>query len=92
MELNRKTKPRFFGPMVVVRRNRGGAYILAELDGAVSKLSYAAFRVIPYHARSRATIPVTKIVRMTEEELDRMAKDSEDADTDWEEEARASPA
>src|SRR5882724_11630747 len=37
-ELNRKTKPRFLGPMVVVHWTQGGAYILAELNGAVSRL------------------------------------------------------
>jgi hypothetical protein len=28
----------------------------------VSRLRYAAFRLIPYHARSRAFIPVTHVV------------------------------
>ena len=61
-ELARKTKPRYFGPMVVVRRTRNGAYRLAELDGAVSKLRYAAFRIIPYFSRSRTSIPVTRLL------------------------------
>ena len=61
-ELASKTKPRYFGPMVVVRRARNGAYRLAELDGAVSKLRYAAFRLLPYHSRSRTSIPVTRIL------------------------------
>jgi hypothetical protein len=62
LELARKTKLRYFGPMVVVRRTRNGAYRLAELDGAVSKLRYAAFRLIPYFSRSRSSIPVTRII------------------------------
>ena len=33
-ELNRKTKPRYLGPYAVVRRTKGGAYILAELEDA----------------------------------------------------------
>ena len=37
-ELNRKTKARFLGPMVVVHRTKGGAYILAELNGTISRL------------------------------------------------------
>jgi hypothetical protein len=57
-----KVKPRYCGPMVVVRRNRNGAYRLAELDGAVSRLRYAAFRLVPYHARSPSYIPVTRVV------------------------------
>ena len=42
--------------MVVVRQMKGGSYILSELDGSVSKLRFAAFRVIPYHARKHIVI------------------------------------
>ena len=56
MSLDRKTKPRWIGPMVVVRQTKGGSYILSELDGSVSKLRFAAFRIIPYHARKRIVI------------------------------------
>jgi len=58
----RKTKPRYVGPMVVIRRTRNGAYRLAELDGVVSKLCYAAFRLVPYFAHSCTSIPVTHIL------------------------------
>src|SRR5712671_3598658 len=61
-DLGRKAKPRYFGPMVVIRRTRNGAYRLAELDGAVSKLHYAAFCIIPYFAHSQTLIPVTRIL------------------------------
>jgi hypothetical protein len=36
--------------MVIVRQTTHGAYILAEMDGAISKLRFAAFCVILYHA------------------------------------------
>jgi hypothetical protein len=55
-------KPRYLGPMIVLRRTQNGAYRLGELDGTVSKLRFAAFHLIPYHARSRAFIPVTHVV------------------------------
>jgi hypothetical protein len=61
-DIGHKSKPRYFGPMLVVRRTRNGAYRLAELDGAVSRLRYAAFRLVPYFARSRASIPVTRVL------------------------------
>jgi hypothetical protein len=51
--LNRKTKPRYLGPMVVVRKTPGTSYVVAELDGAESQLRVAGFRLIPYFPRSR---------------------------------------
>ncbi|GBE81308.1 Gag-Pol polyprotein [Sparassis crispa] len=61
MELNCKMKPRYLGPMVVVQRTEGGSYILAEPDGAVSQLRFAAFRVVPYKYRSRADLHFTPL-------------------------------
>src|SRR5882724_6791597 len=61
-ELNRKMKPRFLGPMVVVHQTQGGAYILAELNGTVSRLQYATFCIIPYLARFPDHIPVTALM------------------------------
>jgi len=59
---NAKCKPRYFGPMVVVRRAQNGSYRLAEVDGSVSKLKFAAFRLVPYHARSLKVVEVTQFV------------------------------
>ena len=48
--------------MVVVRRTKGGSYVLAELTGAVSSLRYAAFRLYPYHARTKISTPLHNLV------------------------------
>jgi hypothetical protein len=49
----RKTDDRYFGPYEVDRKNRGGAYILKELDGTLFRNNpTAAFRLLPYITRS----------------------------------------
>jgi hypothetical protein len=42
--------------MVIVWQIAHGAYILAEMDGAISKLRFATFHVIPYYAQWRMNI------------------------------------
>ena len=74
-DLGRKAKPRYLGPMVVLHRSPNGAYRLAELDGTVSNLRFATFRLVPYHARSRSSIPVTRLV-----DRDDLARANEDED------------
>ena len=49
--LNRKLKPRWLGPLIVIKQSVGGSYLLAEMDGTMLK-----FRVIPYFARERITL------------------------------------
>jgi hypothetical protein len=60
--LGRKAKPRYLGPMVVLRHTQNGFYHLAKLDGKVSNLCFAAFRLVPYHACSHSSIPVTHLI------------------------------
>ena len=55
-----KTKPRYFGPMIIFQRTKGGSYILGELDSTLSRLRFAAFRVLPYYPRNLKAVLVTK--------------------------------
>ena len=62
--------------MVIVHQMKGGTYILSELDGAISRLHYAAFRLIPYLARFPDHVPVTSL--LDDAELERIHLRSED--------------
>ena len=59
---NTKCKPRYFRPMVIISCSQNGSYRLAEVNGMVSKLKFAAFRLIPYFPRSLDTIEVMQFV------------------------------
>src|ERR1700761_3929730 len=50
-------RPRYLGPLVVVSRNKGGAYIVCELDGTLYHNPVVAYRVIPYFARDYIELP-----------------------------------
>ncbi|KAG2030301.1 hypothetical protein BDR03DRAFT_813684, partial [Suillus americanus] len=80
-ELSRKTKPRYLGPMIVVRRTKGGSYILSELDSSVSKLRCAAFCLLAYLPRTETKISVTSITGLDDEALNTLAaEDIEEPD------------
>jgi len=60
-ELDRKSKPRYLGPYKVVRQTKGGSYVVAELDGAISKRGIAAFHLIAYQPRPGVPLPSIKL-------------------------------
>lgn len=76
--LNAKMQPRYLGPMVVIRRTKGGAYLVAEMNGAMFQDRIAAFRVIPYEARHAIQIPanIHKFIDISKETLDALVDDS----------------
>jgi hypothetical protein len=55
--LNKKMCARYIGPLIVVSRNYGGTYILAELDGTVLHHPIAAFRLLPYFPCKSIPLP-----------------------------------
>jgi hypothetical protein len=80
--LNRKMRPRYTGPLIVISRNKGSAYILAELDGSLLDRPVAAFRVIPYFARTHIDLPpLDKLIDVSLERL-RILQETTFEDTD----------
>lgn len=47
----------YLGPLVVVLRNKGGAYIVCKLDGTLYHNPVTAYRVIPYFAHDYIELP-----------------------------------
>ena len=67
--------------MVVLCWTTGGSYLLVELDGAVSRLRYAAFWLIPYYSRPSSVIHITELTDTDDENLDKLAgEDVEEPD------------
>ncbi|KIK18403.1 hypothetical protein PISMIDRAFT_14386 [Pisolithus microcarpus 441] len=75
-ELDRKTKPHYLGPMVVVRRTKGSSYLLTEPDGTISKFRFTAFRLFPYFPRNKSRIEVTHLVGLDNPTIDRLEDNS----------------
>ena len=61
--LNCKMHVRYLGPLIIISRNRGGAYIVSELDGSVFDHPVAAFQVIPYFIHQQIDIlPLNELI------------------------------
>ncbi|EJD32283.1 hypothetical protein AURDEDRAFT_77763, partial [Auricularia subglabra TFB-10046 SS5] len=70
----KKVEDRYYGPMIVVQRNTGGSYTIAELDGSVSIRRCAAFRVIPFFPRSRQAFDISDILETSRVQLELINK------------------
>jgi hypothetical protein len=83
--LNSKLDPKYLGPMVVVRRTKGGSYIVCEMNGAVYPGKVGAFRVIPYFARKSLNRKnkIEDLLDMSKEELDMLVARKEKKDAEY---------
>jgi hypothetical protein len=76
---NRKMRSRYLGPLVVISRNKGHAYILCELNGSV----FDAFRVIPYFAHKAIALPdLSDFLDITTDKLRKMEEAASLGDDD----------
>lgn len=74
--LSDKTKPHYFGPMMVIKRTKGGSYVLGELNGALSKPWFATFLLLLYLPRNLKAVLVTKISDALLETVEELTHDS----------------
>ncbi|PBK84798.1 hypothetical protein ARMGADRAFT_942711, partial [Armillaria gallica] len=83
--LNRKMEPRYLGPLVVIRRTRGGSYVLAELDGSIVGGTVAQFRVIPYHVRHSIELPkkIHDLINVSPKTLKELVTSDESVPTEY---------
>ena len=72
--LDKKMQPRYKGPMIVVAKSKGGSYVLAEMNGAVSQERVAKFRVLPYFARTKIEMPdgIFSVIDTSKEGVERI--------------------
>ena len=63
--------------MVVIRRTKGGSYIIAEMDGTVLREKVRAFRVLPHYLRYEPIkLPdnVTEVIDLNKKELEELVE------------------
>nr|GAT44250.1 predicted protein [Mycena chlorophos] len=78
--LSARNRERWWGPVVVVRRTQGGAYIVCEFNGAVWQKKIGQFRVIPYEQRQKLTLGprIEELLDVGKETLDALEREPED--------------
>ena len=68
--LNHKMHVRYLSPLIIISQNKGGAYIVSELDSLVFDHPIAVFRVIPYFACQHIDIPpLNKLIDISAHQL-----------------------
>ena len=85
--LNHKMCVRYIGPLIVISRNKGGAYIISELNGSVFDCPITAFRVIPYFVQQCINVPpLDELIDITSHRLRKLEEttlsDSDDENED----------
>ncbi|SJL16892.1 uncharacterized protein ARMOST_20422 [Armillaria ostoyae] len=81
--LNRKMHTRYLGPLVILGRNKGGAYLLCELDGSTFARPVAAFRLVPYFARKKIDVPdINAIIDVPPERINDLFASTDDGTLD----------
>jgi hypothetical protein len=80
--LNTKMATRYMGPMIVIRRTKGGAYLCCEMDGSMYHGKIAQFRVIPFEQRAAIELPenILELIDLSKETLDELAEDDAEDD------------
>nr|GAT42396.1 predicted protein [Mycena chlorophos] len=75
-----RNRERWWGPLVVVRRTKGGAYIVCEFNGAVWQKKIGRWRVIPYEQRRTLTLGprIEELVDVSRGALDELENEPED--------------
>ena len=82
VELNRKSRSRYLGSMMIVRRTKGGAYILSKLSEAISNLKYVVFRIISYHPRFTILRTLKNLLEKFDLKLDQLTHEGEVIEND----------
>jgi len=80
--LNSRNQDRWNGPMIVIRRTKGGSYIICEMNGAVLQHKVGKFRVVPFYQRYKISIgkKIEKLIDTSKELLDKMEDEEEGSD------------
>jgi hypothetical protein len=78
--LSGRNRDRWWGPLIVVRRTKGGSYIVCEFNGAVWQKKIGQFRVIPYEQRQKLSIGsrIEELIDTSREMLDQLENEPEE--------------